>query len=152
MRAYQDVAHSARWGLSASCYSLTWNPTSSCIPDPPAPALPRLSWAGASPSFYLYTLMRSGSGARSTANSACSRRNVSAMWQLQQTGRCVFIVSSSFCVGIRSTPPFSAQRQRALAGGRANATRQRPYGNMRTPCPHTSHSRSLQPSMPLALP
>ena len=29
--------------------------------------------------FYLYTLMRSGSGARSTTNSACSRRNVSAM-------------------------------------------------------------------------
>ena len=50
--------------------------------------------------FYLYTLMRSGSGALSTTNSGCSRRNVSAMWQFQQTGRCVFIVSCSFSVGI----------------------------------------------------
>jgi len=50
--------------------------------------------------FYLYTLMRSGSGARSTTNSGCSRRNVSATWQFQQTGRCVFIVSRSISVGI----------------------------------------------------
>ena len=46
----RTLPHSARCGLSASCYSLTWNPTSSSIPGALAPALPRLASAGASPS------------------------------------------------------------------------------------------------------
>ncbi len=49
---------------------------------------------------YFKTLMRNGVSGRSTTNSGCSRRKVSAMWQFQQTGQWALSTSWNFSAGI----------------------------------------------------